>query len=118
MAFTKRVNRKPRKDRNHAIYKVTASTGEVYVGLTFVRPPTAKKHTRSKMPRLSVESRFKSHCYRAENGSTDFFHERIRELGSDSFRVSIIEIIRGKEQAHERERQIIKELKPALNTLK
>ena len=117
MSFTGRVNRKARCDRNHAIYRITSKiTGEEYVGLTFVRPPTAKEHTRSKMPMISVMSRFKSHCYRANNGSTDLFHQKIRELGQDNFHVSIIEIIRGKEEAHKREVEIIKSIKPKLNT--
>lgn len=116
MAFKGRINKKSRNDRNHAIYKITAPDGSFYIGLTFVRPPTSKKHSRSKMPMISVMSRFKSHCYRANNGSTDFFHTKILEQGQDNFRVEILEIIRGKENAHKRERELINQHKPNLNT--
>jgi len=116
MAFKGRVNKKARSDRNHAIYKITAPDGSVYIGLTFVRPPTAKNHTRSKMPMLSVMSRFKSHCYRADNGSTDNFHRTISRLGKDNFKVEILEIVRGKTAAHKRERELIEIHKPQLNT--
>ena len=118
MAFTGRVKRKRRTDVNHAIYMITASDGSEYIGLTFIRQPTAKNHKRSKMPRLSVESRFKSHCYRADNGSPDYFHRKIRELGHESFQIRILEIIRGKEAAHKRERELIEKHNPSLNTQK
>ena len=118
MAFTGRKKRKRRSDVNHAIYMITAPDGSQYIGLTFVRQPTAKKHTRSKMPLLSVRSRFKSHCYRADNGSPDFFHESIRRFGHESFHIKILEIVRGKDTAHQRERQLINDLKTSLNTQK
>jgi len=118
MAFTGRKKRKRRSDVNHAIYMITAPDGSQYIGLTFIRQPTAKKHTRSKMPLLSVKSRFKSHCYRANNGSLDLFHESIRRFGHESFHVKILEIVRGKDSAHQRERQLINDFKPTLNTQK
>ena len=116
MAFKGRVNKKARNDRNHAIYKVIAPDGSAYIGITFVRPPTAKKHSRSKMPMISVMSRFKSHCYRANNGSTDFFHTQLLALGQNNFRVEILEVVRGKKAAHKRERELIELHKPNLNT--
>jgi predicted GIY-YIG superfamily endonuclease len=119
MSFTGRVNRKARADRNHAIYLITnRETNDSYIGMTFVRPPTAKKHTRGKMPMISVQSRFKSHCYRAENGSPDRFHSAIRSEGIEAFRVEILEIVRGKKSAHKREMELIRQRRPTYNMIK
>ena len=115
MAFTGRVNRRSRSDRNHVIYEVlNKKTDESYVGITFVRPPT-RKLTRSKMPIKSALDRFKSHCYRAEKGSRTLLHKNIRQFGKESFSVTILEVVRGKSEAHQREVQIIQKRKPQLN---
>lgn len=115
MAFAGRVNRRARSDRNHVIYEVlNKKTGDTYVGITFVRPPT-RKLTRSKMPIKSALDRFTSHCYRAEKGSKTLFHKNIRQFGKDSFSVSVLEIVRGKSAAHQREIELMHSLQPKLN---
>lgn len=115
MAFTGRVNRRSRSDRNHVVYEVlNKKTGESYVGITFVRTPT-RKLSRSKMPIKSALDRFTSHCYRAEKGSKTLLHENIRQFGEMSFSVSVIEVIRGKAAAHQREVELIQILCPKLN---
>jgi len=116
MAFKGRVNRKSRCDRNHVIYQVTnQKTGERYIGLTYVRPPT-KKVSRSKMPMKSALDRFTSHCYRAlEADSQTTFHQNIKEHGKDAFIVTILEVVRGKSVAHEKEVQLIQINQPELN---
>jgi hypothetical protein len=115
MSFKGRVNRKSRSDRNHVIYSVENSvTGQVYIGLTFVRPKT-KSVAKSRMPLKSAKDRFTSHKYRSENGSTTTFHQNIKRYGPDTFKVSVVEIVRGKKQAHLREIELIESLKPTLN---
>ena len=115
MAFKGRVNRKSRSDRNHVIYEIiNKSTGDNYIGLTIVRPPT-KALTRSKMPLKSANDRFTSHCYRASKGSTTLLHQNIKEFGPEAFTVKVVEVIRGKSKAHEREIQLMHIKKPTLN---
>ncbi len=48
--------RKRRNDRNHVIYKLTAPTGEEYVGVTFARGRAFKR---------SARIRFDAHCRNA-----------------------------------------------------
>jgi hypothetical protein len=40
----------------------------------------------------------------------------IRKYGPDNFHVGILEVVRGKSEAHIRERELIRERKPKLNT--
>jgi len=115
MAFKGRVNRRSRSDRNHVIYEVKNNlTGEAYVGLTFVRPPT-KKVARSKMPLKSALDRFTSHCYRATKGSETLLHKNIRQFGKSAFSISVLEVVRGKSTAHQREIILMQKRKPQLN---
>ena len=115
MAFSGRTKRKKRTDRNHVIYEVlNKSTGQSYIGLTYVRPKT-KTVSQSKMPLKSAQDRFTSHCYRAERGSETLFHENIRRYGTENFHVRVVEVIRGKAEAHQREIELMRERKPELN---
>lgn len=115
MSFTGRVKRKPRSDRNHVIYQVkNKQTGEFYIGITFVRKPT-KSSSRSKMPLKSANDRFTSHVYRSYNGSKTLLHKNIKEHGADIFDVSVLEVVRGKKSAHQREIELIQKLRPDLN---
>jgi hypothetical protein len=115
MSFKGRVNRKSRSDRNHVIYSVVnIMTDETYIGITFVRPKT-KSVPKSRMPLKSANDRFTSHKYRSENGSLTTFHQNIKKHGADNFRVSVLEIVRGKKKAHLRELKLIESLKPDLN---
>ena len=115
MSFKGRVNRKSRCDRNHVIYSVVNTlTDETYIGITFVRPKT-KSVPKSRMPLKSANDRFTSHRYRSENGSLTTFHQNIKMYGADNFTVSVLEVVRGKKQAHLRELELIKSLKPTLN---
>ena len=104
--------RKRRKDRYHLIYQLTAPTGERYIGVTFVRGDSrsmkARKH--------SADVRFKAHCRNA----LDYDHktllaDAIRDLGPDAFLKDIVEVVRGKQAVHDRERELIAEIRPELN---
>jgi len=101
------MNRKKRTDRNHAIYQLTClDTGDTYIGITVVRGRAVKK---------SVETRFQQHCYRAENQNKDWsLCNALRKF--DSWTHDIIEIVRGKTEAHQRERVLISMYQPTLNT--
>ena len=104
--------RKRRSDRYHLIYQLTAPTGERYIGVTFVRGDSRSAKARNQ----TAEIRFKSHCRNA----LDYDHktllcDAIRELGPDAFFKDIVEVVRGKQAVHNRERELIAELKPELN---
>lgn len=102
--------RKKRSDRNHIIYKITClKTKETYIGLTL---QTGQKKIGS------AKIRLKSHISRANNGGGWKLHDRIRELGEEFFVTEVIDIIRGKSNAHKKEIEYIRLLKPELNTRK
>jgi hypothetical protein len=101
------MDRKKRTDRNHVIYRLTCGdTNETYIGLTVMRGRAVMK---------TINTRFQQHCYRAEvQDKTWALCEAIRSY--DSWFVEAIEVVRGKREAHARERQLIAELQPELNT--
>lgn len=69
------------------IYKVTAPTGEVYVGQTI----------------RSLQLRWQFHCYAADYGSEQLICQRIREHGPESFVVEELEVVDDKD-LNDRER--------------
>jgi len=103
------TKRRRRSDRNHILYLLTAPDGACYVGLTHVEGT----------PRKSLMRRWLKHINRAANEAHDWaLCNSIRQHGADSFRVEIIEKVRGKAAAHQREVMLIEHISPALNTAK
>jgi hypothetical protein len=102
--------KKRRSDRNHIIYKITNTSNEdFYIGLTVLR---GSAYLRSAKLRLA------QHISRATTQDFDWaLCNSIREYGSESFKVSILEVIRGKQSAHTRETELIKNMQPTLNTV-
>ena len=98
--------RKRRSDRNHVIYVLTNTvTGAQYVGLTV---GNTKKELRV---------RVQKHIRRAlTEGLSWSLCIAIREHGPESFTYGILEIVRGKTAAHQRERELIQHHQPELNT--
>lgn len=103
------TKRKPRSDRMHVIYRLTCvATGEAYVGLTVCAGNTPKK---------AVEGRWKRHVTRALTQGKDWaLCSAIRAYGPDNFVVEVLEKVRGKAQAHKREREVTKAIGATLNT--
>ena len=101
--------RKRRSDRTHLVYQLTNTiTGEIYIGITVV---TGKAYNRS------LNERWKRHVSRAIHEDKCWsICESIREHGKEVFKKQILEKIRGKAQAHQRETELIKSLLPQLNT--
>lgn len=98
---------KRRSDRNHIVYEITcADTGERYIGITVVKGQAIQK---------SIKIRWKCHVYYAtiKQGNNPL-QQRIREFG-DKFKFRIIKVVRGKQNAHDMELQLIRETKPELN---
>lgn len=100
--------RKRRNDRNHVIYSIVCEkTGEEYIGITVSLGRARLK---------SVASRWQKHVYHALVEGRSFpLQKAIRKHGEEAFSHELIAVVRGKSAAHELEREIIAERKPALN---
>ena len=104
--------RKRRKDRYHLVYQLTAPTGEKYIGVTFVRGDSRSIKARKK----SVEARFGCHMRNAlQYGHNTLLSDAIREHGPDAFERVTLPVIRGKQETHDMERELIASIQPALN---
>ena len=100
--------RKARNDRNHVIYCITNKvTGEQYVGLTVCGQQVKK----------ALRVRMQKHAERARNENKQWgLCQALREFGAEAFEYGVLEFVRGRKAAHEREREIINTNRPALNT--
>ena len=100
--------RKKRVDRTHIIYELRVN-GASYIGVTAKTETTINK---------SVLARAAKHFYRAKRETKDWLLCRaLRELADKSeIEVLVHETLRGKAPAHVRERELIRELNPILNT--
>ena len=103
----KTVTRKRRSDRTHVIYMI-ASGDDYYIGVTAKTESTVNK---------SVQVRFNKHVYRARSEAKSWkLYEAMRARGVEAFDLYILDTVRGKADAHKRERELIREYKPSLNT--
>ena len=102
------MKRKTRTDRNHAIYAITnAVTGEYYIGVTVCSGNINK----------ALKVRFQKHVRRALTENKDWaLCVSIREHGAEAFTYGIVEFVRGRKPAHARERELIAQYAPTLNT--
>ena len=102
--------RKKRSDRNHVVYCITNNiTGEQYVGITALSYKGNVKRT--------LYRRMQKHYQRAMTETKGWtLCENLRTYGAESFTFGVLEVVRGKAQAHARETEIINSVRPALNT--
>jgi len=102
------TTRKKRTDRNHIIYELRVN-GQNYIGVTAKTESTINK---------SVLARAAKHFYRAKTeGKNWLLCQALRSLQDKSeIEVLVHEVVRGKAQAHKREVELRRILKPALNT--
>lgn len=100
--------RAKRSDRNHIIYQIQGPKG-IYVGVTAKTETTVLK---------SVRARIAKHFYRAQKETKAWaLCELLRSYTSkEDIDVRVVEIVRGKREAHSRERELIRELRPFYNT--
>ena len=103
------MERKKRSDRNHVVYRVTCvDTGDTYIGITVA---TGRAFLRA------VKVRWQKHVSRAKCENKDWaMCVALRELAECDWKYEVVEIVRGRKPAHQRERQLIAELEPSLNT--
>jgi len=104
---TKKAPRKKRSDRTHIIYKITSGS-DSYIGVTAKTESTVLK---------SVRVRMNKHLYRSRSEDKSWLlYEALRDRGPECFCYTIVAVARGKTQAHQLERALIRELRPNLNT--
>ena len=97
--------RKKRSDRNHVIYRMTIGD-QSYIGLTVANGRAFGK---------AVKLRVQKHISRAIKEEKNWtICEAIR--GAEVVEYEVLEVVRGRKPAHQRERDIIAELAPTLNT--
>lgn len=102
--------RKRRSDRTHILYQLTLiETGERYIGLSAVIGQARKR---------TLEVRFRRHLSRSRTEGRDWIlHRRLRSYGaSERWDKVILKVVRGRKVAHGAERELIRLLKPELNT--
>lgn len=96
--------RKKRNDRNYILYQLNVD-GQTYIGLTVA---VGRAFLRS------VKVRVQKHMSRARIESKDWtLCQALRE--AESVEYSVLEVVRGRKTAYQRERQLIAEYTPQLN---
>ena len=103
------LKRKLRSDRNHVLYRVECiDTGDSYIGVTVAIGQAFLR---------SVKVRWQKHVSRAMNENKNWsFCTAIRDNADAEWRYEVLEVVRGRKPAHQRERQLIAEFSPTLNT--
>ena len=99
--------RKRRSDRNHVLYRLTL--GELtYIGLTVV---TGRAFLRS------VKVRVQKHLSRAKREEKEWnLYSFLRDNPDCTVEYEVLEVVRGRKNAHFRERELIEKFAPELNT--
>ena len=96
--------RKKRSDRNYVLYQLTVDE-QTYIGLTVAVGRAFLK---------SVKVRVQKHISRAMVEDKDWtLCEALRH--ADHIQYSVIEVVRGRKNAYQRERELIAEYSPELN---
>ena len=100
--------RKKRTDRTHIIYELRVN-GASYIGVTAKTESTINK---------SVLARAAKHYYRAQKEAKNWaLCTALRTVANKAdIQVLVHETLRGKAEAHKRERELIKQFNPELNT--
>lgn len=101
------TKRKRRSDTSHVIYSIAIGNRE-YIGVTIVN---------NRSPSKSLHRRWQKHVQRAYAEAKGWkLSAAIRKHGAEAFTVEVVQIVRGKAQAHAVERELIHKRKPKLNS--
>jgi hypothetical protein len=99
--------RKKRSDRNYVLYQLTAEN-ETYIGLTVAQGQAFLR---------SVKVRVQKHLSRAKREDKNWtLYAFLRSNPEVQIQYEVLEVIRGRKPAYQREREIIAEVAPSLNT--
>jgi hypothetical protein len=99
--------RKKRSDRNYVLYQLTAEN-ETYIGLTVAQGQAFLR---------SVKVRVQKHISRAKRENKDWsLYAFLRDNPEVQLQYEVIEVVRGRKNAYQRERELIAEYEPNLNT--
>jgi len=98
---------KKRSDRNYVLYRLEMD-GQSYVGLTVSQGRAFLR---------SVKVRVQKHLSRARRENhTWTLYAFLRDNEDAQVQYEVLEVIRGRKPAYKRERELIAELEPTLNT--
>jgi hypothetical protein len=99
--------RKKRNDRNYVLYQLTAEN-ETYIGLTVAQGQAFLR---------SVKVRVQKHLSRAKREDKSWtLYAFLRSNPEVQLQYEVLEVVRGRKPAYQREREIIAEVAPTLNT--
>jgi hypothetical protein len=95
-------------NRNHIIYELRVN-GQNYIGVTAKTQATTLK---------SIQARVSKHWYRSQTEGLNWLLCRaLRSIATrEQIEVCVHEMVQGKAEAHRRERALIRELQPILNS--
>ena len=97
--------RKKLNDRNYILYKLTVDSDD-YIGLTVA---VGRAYLRS------VKVRVQKHMSRARRENKDWtICSALQD--ADMIQYEVLEVIRGRKAAYQRERELIASIQPSLNT--
>lgn len=103
------MSRKRRCDTTHYVYVITNTyTSEQYIGITVKNYSTAYR---------TLRRRIQKHIQRATAETKNWtLCENIRQWGAENFTFGLVDTVRGRAAAHQRERELIRQYNPQLNT--
>lgn len=100
--------RKKRNDRNYVLYRIAVpDTAESYIGLTVADGRAFLR---------SVKVRVQKHLSRAKCENKDWKLYQFLRDNDSVIQYEVLEVIRGRKSAYSRERELIAEYEPTLNT--
>lgn len=107
MAASKPLSmRKKRNDRNYVLYRLEVD-GESYIGLTVSQGRAFLR---------SVKVRVQKHLSRARCENKDWSLYSFLRDNEAEVSYEVLEVVRGRKPAYQRERELISEMQPSLNT--
>jgi hypothetical protein len=107
LSYNSPMMRKKRSDRNYVLYQLTAEN-ETYIGLTVAQGQAFLR---------SVKVRVQKHLSRAKREDKNWtLYAFLRSNPEVQIQYEVLEVVRGRKPAYQREREIIAEVAPTLNT--
>lgn len=104
--------RKRRSDRNHVIYLITNTlTGSQYIGITAATGRAFNRSAKVRLQKHFSRARKEDWGWKLYMDMANYMDDL--ELVYD---VSVLDVVRGKSDAHLREMELVRKYKPVLNT--